>query len=127
MLGTDEGAAVRTKYEILLAEVDKLEKAKQNILFVLKGAGETPCLVSGTEEHIHCGTCGQRFETELDFMKHYVVPDERYYNLGHCGKLETANKALAEWQEYYQESQHQGTEVSFEDFVVYQIHAGRDV
>jgi hypothetical protein len=28
--------------------------------------------------------CGASFETEADFAKHFIVPDERLLNLGWC-------------------------------------------
>lgn len=112
---------MRTKYDILVEKAEKLEREAQNIRFVLKDAGETPCLITGTEEHIHCGTCGVKFETELDYMKHYHVPHELYYNLGHCPWKDTANEALEQWNKYWEEAVHQGLQdqATAEDYLLY--------
>jgi hypothetical protein len=31
-----------------------------------------------------CSGCGKVLETEKDFAEHYLVPDERFLNLGYC-------------------------------------------
>jgi hypothetical protein len=31
-----------------------------------------------------CSGCGAALETEADFARHYLVPDERFLNLGYC-------------------------------------------
>lgn len=78
----------RTKWEILLKRRDDLLEQVRTIEDDLEWAAQTPCKkvvdAEGNTEHIHCSTCGVKFETELDFMKHYLVPDERLLNLGHC-------------------------------------------
>lgn len=33
---------------------------------------------------VDCHTCGHTMTTEGDFARHYVIPDLRHPNLGHC-------------------------------------------
>ena len=75
---------MRSKWEILTARVEDLERQAQSMRAVMRGMDETPCVKGADDEHIHCGTCGVRFESEGDFARHYVVPDERFLNLGNC-------------------------------------------
>lgn len=35
-------------------------------------------------EPMKCVRCGEILHTEGDFARHFVVPDERYLNLGNC-------------------------------------------
>jgi hypothetical protein len=77
---------MRTKWEILEAriaaakkELEQLE-AQKNWLMTVRFDAE-------------CTHCGQELETEADFAKHFLIPDERLINTGHC---RTAIQVLGE-------------------------------
>jgi hypothetical protein len=72
----------RTKYEILLSRVLEAEHALANANADLANL-ERPCL-NDRGEPMRCTGCGAQFKTERDFASHYLVPDERYINLGAC-------------------------------------------
>lgn len=76
---------MRTKWQILQ---EKLANARENLRRLeaeVRYLENTKCL-RHDGVHISCGTCGVEFETEADFAKHYLVPDERYTNIGRCPK-----------------------------------------
>lgn len=67
----------RTKLEIL---AERIEKAREE-LAILEG------MATGLENiklNVPCTGCGEVLETEKDFAGHFMVPDERYLNLGYC-------------------------------------------
>lgn len=68
---------MRTKAEILTAKREflaaELEKVNQEIL----GLSVTDC-------NLTCDGCGTVLPTEWDFASHFLIPDERYLNLGGC-------------------------------------------
>ena len=68
---------LRTKWEILQ---EKLEKVKAEVQKQEQYLQDLEVMPWGHP----CGTCQKILNTEADFAKHYSVPDERYYNLGHC-------------------------------------------
>jgi hypothetical protein len=42
-----------------------------------------------------CTKCGVELFTEADFAKHFIVPDPRYLNYGHCPQHERAEETEA--------------------------------
>jgi len=67
---------MRTKFEIMKAREAALKEALEAIQHRLEAEENTPCGLS-------CD-CGQYFETEADFAKHFIIPDEHFLNLGEC-------------------------------------------
>lgn len=45
-----------------------------------RALANTPC------HHVACAGCDITLFTEADFAKHFIVPDARYLNIGHCPK-----------------------------------------
>jgi hypothetical protein len=74
-------SVVRTKWEILQARADRLRKELSELEFSLKW-------MENTNLHTLCA-CGEMLQTEKDFADHFLVPDERYLNLGNCKKNST--------------------------------------
>jgi len=78
---------MRTKWDILQEREQKAQEVLRRIHDEIEYLQDTPALLNGQDGvHIHCGTCKVKFDTEADFAKHYLVPDERYTNLGRCPK-----------------------------------------
>lgn len=72
---------MRTKWEILQDLREEATRKLARLEAEIKWLEETPFTANGTGS---CSGCDQVLPTEADFAKHYVVPDERYYNLGYC-------------------------------------------
>jgi predicted nucleotidyltransferase len=68
---------VRTKWQILEEQRDKARSILESFEAQLQ-------YLENTKFGGECSYCGLYLETEADFAKHYLVPDERLYNLGNC-------------------------------------------
>lgn len=68
---------MRTKLEILTARAAEMRAEVEKLEREIAGLARTP--FSGK-----CSGCGERLETEAAFAGHFVVPNERYLNLGEC-------------------------------------------
>jgi hypothetical protein len=68
---------MRSKWEILTARAAKLRAEAEAIERELAGLDATRC-------GLRCGGCGAVHATEGDFARHYLIPDERWLNLGRC-------------------------------------------
>lgn len=68
---------MRTKAEVLEQQIVDLEQDLQLKKHYLEGLKNTPC-------NIRCSGCGKLLESEYDFAAHFIIPDERYLNLGEC-------------------------------------------
>ena len=68
---------MRTKTEILQ---ERLEEAYQTYLEAQGDLNHLKYTACG----LRCASCREYFLTELDFANHYLVPNERYLNLGNC-------------------------------------------
>jgi hypothetical protein len=82
---------MRTKWDILQERKRAAEATAVLLQKEIEGLGSTPCVLTGPDgakEYISCSRCGTEFETEADFAKHYLIPDERYLNLGECPNKE---------------------------------------
>jgi hypothetical protein len=67
----------RTKMEILQERMTEAFELAHKLEREIAGLERTNCGLT-------CGKCGAIHETEADFAAHYVIPDERYLNLGNC-------------------------------------------
>ena len=74
---------MKTKWEILTERVEGLEERLALEKHRLEALENTPC-------NITCA-CGHFMATEADFAKHFVIPDQRYLNLGNCPILDKEN------------------------------------
>lgn len=75
---------MKSKWQIL---EDRLETAKRAVAAIeaeLEWARNTPFQFPGTAEPGQCSKCKTELATEEAFWKHYLVPDERFVNLGQC-------------------------------------------
>ena len=68
---------MRTKWQILNERRAKAQAAADSIAADFRWMERT---VFGRP----CIGCGTMLETEADFAQHFVIPDERYLNLGNC-------------------------------------------
>lgn len=68
---------MRTKAAILQSRLEVEELALKRDREYIEGLKETPC-------NLECSGCGAVLETEWDFASHFVIPDERFLNLGNC-------------------------------------------
>jgi hypothetical protein len=75
---------MRTKWDILQEKLAKTEADLQAQKDYIRYLENTECVRDEGGEHISCDRCRTEFGTEADFAKHYLVPDERYPNLGNC-------------------------------------------
>lgn len=66
----------RTKMDILIERRDFLREELAKAESYLIGLDQTGCNLS-------CD-CGTVFHTEADFASHFIIPDERFLNLGNC-------------------------------------------
>jgi hypothetical protein len=73
---------MRTKADILLAKQATLAAELERVTREIEG-------MKGTDSNLVCSGCGDRLETEWDFASHFVIPDERYVNLGGCPVRDT--------------------------------------
>ena len=64
---------MRTKWEILQECRENAHKALDEMC----GLEQTPC-------ELNCSSCGKYLATQADFADHFLIPDERYWNLGNC-------------------------------------------
>lgn len=88
---------MRTKWEILQAQAREMGIRYAEFCCDLTNMRHAPlCDKHGTpHKHVdleegQCGTkcagCGELLVFEKDFAAHFVVPDERYLNIGDCPK-----------------------------------------
>lgn len=70
---------MRTKADVLLEREREMREALTSAQREIEG-------LQNTEFGRACSGCGEILETEWDFAKHFVIPDERYLNLGDCPK-----------------------------------------
>jgi len=68
---------MRTKWDLVEERLVEAQKALDNVKAELEWMTDTP--FAG-----ECSGCGEKLLTEKDFAQHYVIPDERYPNLGNC-------------------------------------------
>jgi hypothetical protein len=68
---------MRTKWEILQARRAELADELAKLDQYMRGLEGQPCM-------LRCNKCDKLHNSEADFAKHYLIPDERYLNLGHC-------------------------------------------
>jgi hypothetical protein len=73
--------ADRSKWDVLLERHQKAYNEEQRL------ARELGCL-ENTTCNLTCSDCGKVHETEAEFAQHYLIPDERYLNLGYCPNKE---------------------------------------
>jgi len=66
---------LRTKQQILEERQNEAAKVFNNLTAQVED--ETPC-------NLKCSGCGVLLKTEKDFRSHFLIPDERYLNLGEC-------------------------------------------
>jgi hypothetical protein len=64
---------MRTKWDVLEERLRTLRKLEREM------AG-----MERTEFGRPCAGCGEVLATEADFARHFLIPDERYLNLGRC-------------------------------------------
>lgn len=76
---------MHTKWEILQSRLAEAKEKFADLEREIKGLETTPCdLRCGGVFYPDYGGCGEYFETEADFAKHFVIPDTRFLNLGWC-------------------------------------------
>jgi hypothetical protein len=75
---TYEPGHMRSKVQIKLDQLTRLQAEANALLDELK---DLRVAAPGAPA---CRTCGAVFRTDYEFWNHYVVPDERYLNLGEC-------------------------------------------
>jgi hypothetical protein len=79
--------AHRSKWQIMQDEVVKLEQKVKDLKAHMAWAERTLFKVSGSQEEVgRCSQCQTELRTEADFEKHFLVPDEKFRNLGYCPK-----------------------------------------
>jgi hypothetical protein len=71
----------RSKWDILQERRKKAQEEANNIATQLQGLALTPFKDGVTGR---CSGCGALLQTEADFAKHFLIPDERFLNLGYC-------------------------------------------
>jgi hypothetical protein len=72
---------MRTKWDILQERLEEAKLVVQRLEDEIKYLENTPFVVNGTGE---CSGCREVLATEKDFAKHFLIPDERFLNLGNC-------------------------------------------
>jgi hypothetical protein len=78
---------VRTKWDILQERKAEAERVLARLVAEIKYLEETP-FVDAFSEAGRCSKCEKPLPTEKDFAQHFIVPDERLYNLGYCPENE---------------------------------------
>lgn len=68
---------MRTKWDVLTERRLEAMKAYQDLDNQLKELERAQC-------NLRCSGCDELLKTEADFAKHFLIPDERYLNLGDC-------------------------------------------
>jgi hypothetical protein len=68
---------MRTKWEIVQARLEAARKEVEVLEHQIGSMENTPCGANAC-------SCGATFKTEADFAKHFILPDERFLNLGWC-------------------------------------------
>lgn len=68
---------MRTKWQILEARLAEARAKVAELERELAGLEATPFSRG-------CSVCGVALPTEAAFARHFVIPDERYLNLGEC-------------------------------------------
>lgn len=63
-----------------------LERAQRQVTYLTErldlARSDQPVSADGSPTH--CGGCGADVSTERLFSEHYVIPDRRLTNIGHC-------------------------------------------
>lgn len=67
----------RTKWQILNERRTRLAEELAKLDATIDGLARTNC-------GLKCSGCGQWLASEREFAEHFVIPDERYLNLGDC-------------------------------------------
>jgi hypothetical protein len=75
---------MRTKWQIIVAEVEELKAKLAALQAHMEWAEKTP--VWPGKGGVECVVCGEKLRTEKDFADHFLVPDEANRNLGYCPK-----------------------------------------
>jgi hypothetical protein len=83
-----QGGEMRSKADILIARGQEAEVAALD---------NTPIPPRPNGEVMRCAGCGEHLPTEGAFARHFLVPDERYLNLGNCpiGRSQSENNEEA--------------------------------
>jgi hypothetical protein len=68
---------MRTKWDILKEKEARLIKELEDLQ-------KDFAWMERVKTDIVCSGCGKPLETEAGFAKHFVIPDERFLNLGNC-------------------------------------------
>lgn len=71
---------LRTKWDILEDRANRAHEEYLKLMGELEGLEKTQ-FRTGEQR---CRSCGAKLRTEADFAKHYLVPEERYSNIGFC-------------------------------------------
>ena len=72
---------MRTKWDVLQERLQKAKELVEEYEATFRYLEATPFTVNGTGE---CSQCHEVLKTEKDFAQHFLVPDERFLNLGNC-------------------------------------------
>jgi len=72
---------MRTKWEILQERAALQMQEAQKAYRYLEALRETTL-------GIECAGCGEMLETEADFAQHFLIPNEKWLNLGDCPKTD---------------------------------------
>jgi hypothetical protein len=67
----------RSKWDVLVERREAAYKAFKELQDQMWSYERQNC-------DLTCSGCGAVLETEADFAKHFLIPDERYLNLGYC-------------------------------------------
>lgn len=73
---------MKTKWEILIERRARAKEEFDKLDHQIASLQNTPC-------NLTCSGCGRELETEADFAEHFLIPDERYLNLGWCPEVHT--------------------------------------
>lgn len=73
----------RTKWQVLVAKREALQTQIDELDRRMNSLAGQSCM-------LRCNKCDKLHETEADFARHYLIPDERYLNLGYCPTNTTA-------------------------------------
>lgn len=78
---------MRTKAEILTAKRDAIAAELHRANREIDG-------LQHTDSGLNCGGCGKHLATEWDFASHFLIPDERFLNLGGCPVVDRPTRPL---------------------------------
>jgi hypothetical protein len=71
---------MRTKWAVLQERLVAANKVAYDLQQKMEGMKNTP-FHNGAGR---CSSCGAVLPTEAAFAKHFIIPDERFLNLGYC-------------------------------------------